>query len=248
MTGEPLNPGLGEAFWSARPVLIHIRQAAHARCRSAQAVLGVVLARVAMLTPPALRTPAIVGGRATLDLLVALIGASGAGKSSANDVGRELLPTDRIDIKDGFLLGSGEGIAEGFLGPPEKVEGDDGKKRVVRHQEFTAVLAVADEGQVLLELGQRKGSVLLPQLRSAWSGHTLGYRRTPRPRRGAGSNRGAIGSLPYSRCNRNTPPNCSPTPPGGLPQRFVFLNAVDPTIPDHAHDGRVLTAGRRQRR
>ena len=64
-------------------------------------------------------------------------------------------------------------MAEAYLGPPEKIDDGD-KKRTIRRQEITAVLAIADEGQVVLELGSRNGTTLLPQLRTAWSGHTLG--------------------------------------------------------------------------
>ena len=54
---------------AARPELGRIRQAAHARARSADAVLGAVLARVAMLTPPTMRSTPASGSPAPLNTL-----------------------------------------------------------------------------------------------------------------------------------------------------------------------------------
>ena len=54
---EDEAPGaLPDEFWTARPELAHIRQAAHARQRSAPAVLHAALARVAAGAPHNLRT------------------------------------------------------------------------------------------------------------------------------------------------------------------------------------------------
>ena len=94
--GTPAN--LSASFYDERPALAHIRDAAYSRARSADAVLGCVLARLAVLTPPTVRLPAPVDSEGTLDLCVAIIGRSGAGKSGAAKVARYLLPIDADDL------------------------------------------------------------------------------------------------------------------------------------------------------
>ena len=80
-TGE-IRDGLDDDFWNSRRYLQHIRQAAHARRVAPTAVLGAVLARVAAFTPPSTCVPAYVGSDVPLSLYVALIAATGGGKTS----------------------------------------------------------------------------------------------------------------------------------------------------------------------
>ena len=74
---QPTPFNLPAEFWDARPALAHVRAAAWSRNRSPDAVLGSVLARVALLVPPSVRLPAIVGAIATVDVIVALVAPSG---------------------------------------------------------------------------------------------------------------------------------------------------------------------------
>ena len=231
-TGEILGGQLHlpEEFWSARPELDQIRQAAHARGRSADAVLAAVLGRVATLTPPTVGLPPIVGGRGTLDTICAIVGPPGVGKSGAVDIARSILPTRRVDIVDGLVLGSGEGLVDAYLGAVEDID-DDGKKRRVRRQTMTAVLAVVDEGQVLVELGGRRGATLLPTLRSAWSGATLGQANASAETH----RRLAAGFYRFCAVILLQPEHAATLLAdggGGLPQRIVWATATDPTIPD----------------
>ena len=228
------SPNLPASFWSARPYLEHIRQAAHSRTRSPDAALGAVLARVAMLTPPSTQLPAITGDLATLDLLVGLIAPSGGGKSTTVSLARRLIPCERNDIVDGIPLGSGEGLVDAFLGPVEETDGG-GRRRRVRRQTKTAVLAIVDEGQVLADLGSRRGSTLLPTLRTAWSGGDLGQANatveTHRHLR-AGCYRfvAIIGWQPAHAAA------VLADDVGGTPQRITWLPATDPNIPDNPPD------------
>lgn len=161
---------LPEAFW-CRDVLKHIRQAARARRCAPDYVLGAVLARIAMLTPPTLVLPALVGTEATFDWYAGLVGSPSATKSSSIAVARELLPTERVDVGDGLPVGSGEGIVQAFLGTvPDPTR--KGKNMVRR--ERTAVMLAVDEGQVMSELSQRNGSILFSMLRTGYTGGDLG--------------------------------------------------------------------------
>lgn len=227
----PVDPStnLAPAWWDERPELARIRQAAHARTVSADAVLGACLARVAALVPPTVRLPAVVGTAGTLDLAVALVAPSGAGKSSAVRVSGELVPITSEDVAV-VPLGSGEGLVESYFGMVDEVDQKGSTVRVKR-QVRRGVLAILDEGQALAELGHRKGSTLMPTIRSAWSGDMLGQANATEERRRrlpAGEYRFAMiagfqTALAVALIDDAT---------GGTPQRFLFLAATDDTIPD----------------
>lgn len=225
--GTPAN--LSASFYDERPALAHIRDAAYSRARSADAVLGCVLARLAVLTPPTVRLPAPVDSEGTLDLCVAIIGRSGAGKSGAAKVARYLLPIDADDL-DVVGIGSGEGIVEAYLGMVDEVD-DDGKAVRVKRQVRRGVLFMADEGQALMEQGARSGAIVLSTIRSAWAGEMLGQANASEERRRklpAAEYRFALVAgfqLEYASALLDDAA-------GGTPQRFLYLSAVDPGIPD----------------
>lgn len=221
---------LPDEFWQSRPVLSHVRQAAHNRRRSADAVLLAVIARTAALIPPTVVLPAVVGSRASLNFLAGIAASSGGGKSTAVDVARELVPIDRSDVVADVPPGSGEGLTELFFEMVSE-EGPDGKQRKVKRKTKNGALIYLDEGQALGEMGSRKGATLLPTLRSAWSGQTLGQsnatQETHRVLK-AHSYRMSIVvgfQLEYVA-------DLIADAGGGTPQRFVFASATDPTIPD----------------
>lgn len=231
---DPPGPtNLPEEFWSARPTLGLIRAAAHSRGRSADAVLGSVLVRVAVLVHPSIRIPPTVGSWATLDELVAIVGPPGSGKSSAAAIAIELLPIENPRILTDRQLGSGEGIADAYLGAPDKAKQLDGTIRNVRPQIADALHIVVDEGQIVTDIGGRGGSTLLPTLRQAWSGVALGntnadhdkHRHLP------------AASYRFAALILLQPTHASTLledQAGGTPQRLLWLSAVDPSIPEPA--------------
>lgn len=226
----PFN--LPPEFWEARPALAHVRAAAWSRNRSPDAVLGSVLARVALLVPPSVRLPAIVGATATVDVIVALVAPSGVGKSTAMTIGAELVPIHDEAVLVGVPIGSGEGLIDAFLAMVDEV-GTDGKTRSVKRQVRRAVLAVVDEGQVLAELSKRQGSTIEMTLRTGWSGNTLGQANASEATRRhlpAGDYRLAV-LVALQPEHAVTVVRDSP---GGTPQRFLWLSATDPSIPDDA--------------
>jgi hypothetical protein len=208
-----------EEFWTSRPILEHVRLFARARMCSPWAVLGVLLARVVASVPPFVVLPPLVGSAASLNLFVALVGASGGGKGAAESCAADaVLLSPSPDVA---TVGSGEGIAH-LYAHREKGE-------VVRDRE--AVLFTVPEVDNLTALGQRQGSTLLPQLRMAWMGERLGFsyadpaKRLPIPRHTyrmglvLGVQPGRAGPL-------------LDDADGGTPQRFVWLPATDPGAPD----------------
>jgi len=225
----PVN--LPAGFWDERPELAHIRDAAHCRARSSDAVLGVVLARVAAVTPPQVLLPAVVGSTATLDVCVALIGRSGTGKSSAATVAEELVPilTDDVAVR---ALGSGEGLIESYLELVEEVDAN-GNRVKVKRQVRRGVLAMLDEGQALAEMGGRTGSTLLPTIRTAWSGGRLGQANATDDRKRFLPARGYRLALVAGFQTEHATALLDDAA-AGTPQRFLYFAAEDASIPDDA--------------
>jgi hypothetical protein len=231
---EQPSTNLPRAFWDARPELSAIRQAAWARRTPADSVLGAVLARTAWLVDPAVTLPSIIGARGTLDLCVALIGRSGAGKSASLDVAADMLPHR---ARPGYVsrgLGSGEGLIDAYLGKVDIVDAE-GKKRVERRQVNRHGLFTLDEGAAFRELGSRQGSTLWPTIRSAWSGSQLGQANANEDRNrhlDARSYRFAMvaGFQPEYAAAMLA------DLAGGTPQRFLWLSALDPDLPDDPPD------------
>lgn len=228
---------LDDEFWDARPTLKHIRMAAHARQRSAPAVLGVVLARVAAMADHRLRIPPIVGTDAGLALITIVLANPGVGKSTAAYLAGELAPgpPEPADGAPGYLadnlpVGTGEGMAEVYFGIEEETD-SKGKvtriKRQVRHNAFFLI----DEGQVLGEIGNRKGATLLPTIRSAFTGATIGQTNASEDRKRvlkAGTY--SLGMVVALQTILAGP--LLDDAAGGTPQRCLWLPATDPTIPD----------------
>lgn len=221
---------LPESFWNARPVFAHIRQAAHSRARSGDAYLGAVLARIAAITHPSIRLPAIVAAPAPLTLYVAQVGRSGLGKSSTVSGAMELVPYEGNQVADNMPLGSGEGLIELFYDMVME-EDANGKMKPVKRQTRHGAFIYLDEGQALAELGNRKGATLLPMLRTAWSGVVLGTSNasaeTKRKLAGGSYAIGLVIGFQPSKAAELLADTA-----GGTPQRFEWVEGTDPTLPD----------------
>lgn len=207
-------------FWAERPILQHIYQFARARRVSPWAVLGYTLARVVTATPRGVALPPIIGGYASLNLFVGIVGPSGAGKGAAFAVAKEA-----VNVGDITTLnpGSGEGIIHAYVRRT--------KDGLDQHTE--AVLFNVPEIDTLTAVGSRQGSTVMPILRSGWSGEQIGTHTADATRRVhvpdhhyrmclvAGIQPGRAGAI-------------LDDAEGGTPQRFLWLPATDPTISDHA--------------
>lgn len=252
---------LPEEFWAARPVFQHIRQAAHARTVSGDVALYSTLARLAALWPHRVRADTGVKSAASLNLYVAIVGPSGAGKSSGIGVASDLVPlppwlrrgpADEHDpYADDVPLGTGEGIAEAYIGTSSKaVKQLDGngdpivyatgeragqektKAEKVRGQVRHNVLVHADEGESLARMLQRSGATVGETLRRAWAGATIGQQngRTETTR--------IVKSKTYSLglligFQRETCQELLADGAAGTPQRFLWAWATDPSIPKY---------------
>ena len=224
-------PRLPAEFWGARKVLAHVRDAAWSRLRAPDAVLLAVMARVAAFRPPVMQVDTGIASPASLNLLCALVDPSGGGKSSAEKVARMLLPAPaEMEDADGLPLGSGEGIAEAYMGMVAQPRDDDPDRTAkVRKQVRHNALFYADEGQALARLCERSGSTLGETLRRAFNAETLGQANASadRDRRVSHYSFGLIvGVQPEAALALLA------DAPYGTPQRFLWCSVVDPTIPD----------------
>lgn len=229
---------LPQSFWDELPVLRHIRRAAYARCVAPDALLHGVLATASAVISHRITLPPLVGKPGTLNYFTAIIGISGTGKSSAMSVAADVL-RDMLDDADGAILeappklglpiGTGEGIAEKYMGEIETTN-EDGEKVKVRGQALYNILFQTDEGEALEELMARKGSTLMETLRRGWTGDTLGQTNATKDRDRsipAGNYRLALmvgfqtKKAAFLLADHD----------GGTPQRFSWASASDPATP-----------------
>jgi hypothetical protein len=221
---EPTDAGY-ERFWKERPVLQHLHDFARARVAAPWAVLGVALVRATCAVQPSVKLPAIVGSRASLNLFLGLVGESGSGKSVAKAVARDALDFGDRTIED-FPIGTGEGIAATYMRLEKR---KDEPPELVQHR-FRALFH-ADEIDGVKAISSRNGATLLPVLRSAYSGETLGnqnadiHRRLPVTRHSY--RLGFIAGIQPARSAI-----LLDDADGGTPQRILWMPTVDPDAPD----------------
>ncbi len=218
-----------EEFWCARPILAHIRRFAQARRRCPWAVLGVSMVRANGIIPPAIALPPHAGGRASLNIFVALTGPSGAGKGTSESAARDAIlfrwhHGDVVDLPE-FPIGSGEGIARTFMPPPEGKDGMPERELIT-----TAVFSVP-EVDTAAGLFSRAGSTLESELRKVFSGEQLGFTNAQahtRTRVPAHTYRcGLIVGVQPGRAGALLDGADSSTP-----QRFIWLPVLDADMPD----------------
>lgn len=207
-----------DTFWTQRPMLEHVRTFARARRTSPWAVLGVVLTRVLTAVPPHVVLPPLVGGHASLNLFVGLVGKPGAGKGAAEAAAGGCLDVGHVETVG---VGSGEGIGHMFARRT--------KDGVDMHT--PAVLFTVAEIDTLAALGGRQGATLLPELRKAWSGERLGFSYADPTKRlpieGHSYRLSIVAGIQPGRGGALLDDSDA-----GTPQRFLWLPATDPDAPD----------------
>jgi hypothetical protein len=206
-----------DTFWDDTPWLIHIHQVARARSVGPWALLGCVIARVIAHTQPSLVLSPVVGSKASLNLIVGLVGPPAAGKDTAIDTAEEMLPNEDISVPS---PGSGEGIRYCFAHMEKNLTVMDRDRAIMRVSEVDTLTAISD----------RKGSTVMPELRKLWSGQELGASvadPTRRVRVKAHTYRGCliVGIQPVRATAILNDRD------GGMPQRLLWLPAEDSDAP-----------------
>jgi hypothetical protein len=228
----PTSLNLPDEFWTQRPWLAHIRQAAHCRGASADAVLGAVIARYATIVPPMYQIPPIVMTGATFDHISVLVAESGGGKSGAMGIAAELFPgpLQRADIVWRLPTPSGEGLVAAFFEMVEKEV--NGKKERVNAKTKTAVHFAVDEALALVETSNRQGTTIGAVLCTAWSGGDPGQANASSDRKRVGMDRwtyrmSGVASIQLSLGHRLLEDTFVHQ---GLSGRLVFFAAEDPGV------------------
>lgn len=228
-------------FWNARPVLQHIRQFAHSRACGADMVLLAVLARISAMVPHYVRFDSKIKSPGSLNLFVTVVGKSGSGKSSGADVAVDLIETPAWLEGQGYRelsLGSGEGLAEAYMGLVEeesqdlKADGTPKKGRMVKKMVRHNLFAWVDEGQTLTIQSARAGATIGPTIRSAWVGSMIGQANATEERTRLLPARSYSLGLLIGFQKTTAQPFLSPDEEAaGTPQRFLWTTVQDPYIP-----------------
>jgi len=225
---EPLDQE-DDPLFDATPTLAHVRQAAHSRMVSAPALLCYVLGRVLAEVEPNVSLPPVIGSRAALNIGIAVVGESGAGKSALLNVSRDLMGLEGAWQEDvERAIGSGEGLVQSFL------RWDPKTKSNVLIDEARRILTV-DEVDSLGATQGRNGSTIAPTIRTAVTGGPLGQENATADRKRhvrAGSYR-LILLLGVQPTRSGTLLNDADA---GTPQRLVWVKATDPSIPANVPD------------
>jgi hypothetical protein len=220
----PADIGPTADFWDARQLLMHVHDFARARRSSPWAVLGVVLARVAAVAPPRVVLPAMVGGQASLNPYVGLVGPAGAGKGAAEAAAADAIQLGDVEVG---ALGSGEGLVHLFM---RRLSDKDGGGQVQHHE---AVLLSVPEIDTLTALGARQGATLLPELRKAYMGERLGFGYAdPKKRLSLSSHAYRLALVVGIQPERALA--LLSDSDAGTPQRFLWMPATDAGAPEVA--------------
>lgn len=218
------------AFWTTRPELDTIRTFAQSRIASPWAVLGVVLTDVVSTVPPTFRLPPTVGGEGSLNLFVGLVGASGDGKGAAARIASEVLGFTPESAR--YDVGSGEGLIRAYV-DVVKEKGDDGSHSTfVTYQHSDSARFRINEIDTLAALSNRSGATIMPMLRSAYSGESLGFQNADVMKRV----RVEDDAYRFTLVAGIQPARAEwllEDADGGTPQRFVWLPATDASAPDN---------------
>src|SRR5450759_2346685 len=222
-----------DEFWLSRPELSHIQLFARARRAAPWAVLAVVLTRVVAGTSHLITIPPLIGGEVSLNIYIALVGKSGSGKDTAMAAGADAIRLNGVPF-DEVTPGSGEGIAHAFMRhcKPHMAVDEHGRRRETTVEQYnTNALFIAAEIDSLAAMKNRNASTIMPELRRAWMGDRLGFqyvapeKRMPMPKHC------------YRLCLMVgvQPDKAAPLlddAAGGTPQRFIWVQVTDPTMPD----------------
>ena len=216
-----------DGLWDTRESLRHIRDSAYARMCAPWAVLAHCAVRALAIVAPTTTLPPLIGGAGSLNTFVAIVAASGGGKSAAHNVAADLCPL-HVEERN---LGSGEGLVESYFKPKDKDTGEPGGT-------YESIVFAVDESDQLLALGSRSGSTLLSALRTAWTGGTLGFGYRSRTQQYLESHGYRMGLTVAMQAGNGG--WLLEDAVGGTPQRFMWFPATDPRITVAAHRAHIV--------
>lgn len=231
--GQPDRlPNYSLDIYRANPMFGVIRDHAHSRITSADAVLLAALGIVSASIPGGITIDSGMASRITPGLFCAICGPSGAGKTSSERVARDL-----VHGPAPLTLSTGEGLLESFYGETETQDTDakgNAITRRVRNRTRANGLFIVGEGTNFYTDLNREGSKLGGILRDFWSGTDVGTLNASAERSRnleAGSyNGGLILGIQTGIVGQLITDTAT-----GTAQRFLWASATDPTIDPRAH-------------
>jgi len=222
---EDIEPEID--LWDRSPQLKHIAQAADSLGRNRLALLAVLLTRVLVEVDPGICLPGVrdgaIGSRAPLCLGVAMVGASGQGKTTFAEESEELLGRDQKQFTK--VPSTGQGLIQSYL----EWDSEANENRLVSEPKR---LFMVDEIDKLGALSKDQGSTLMAELRTLLSGSTTGSSNARRE----------LNRMLHARTYNFQivlgvqPARAEALLSGrdaGTPQRFVWVNITDPKTAIH---------------
>ncbi|WP_370180427.1 bifunctional DNA primase/polymerase [Rhodococcus wratislaviensis] len=248
---DPHDPELMRQVFEFSPVTAHILEQARIRLVGPWSALLVALAHATVLTPWWVRLPAIVGGDASINSLVALVGGSGAGKGiSAGGGGKPILSWPRDpSVDDGLIdagqtvddaltpitVGSGEALATLFRDWRKVPHTDEDTGKVTERLKLVTIRRAAwvdfSEIDQVTALMRRESSTLSSELRKLWDGKALGVHTKSVERRSEVAAFTYRAAVTFGVQPERAEPLLAGED-GGLPQRLVWVSTSDPAVPD----------------
>lgn len=170
---EPLE----DQLFDLTPGLRQVAAAADALGAGRQGVLGAVLARVAVATPPRVRLLTSSGRRGgpsqggSLNTYVALVGKPHSGKTTTMEAAECLVPIPEYSL---IPEGTAEGIIKSFGFMRREKSDEDGNCNYIFTPITDAALMIGDEIEGVLAEMCRQGTKFGPVWRSMWMGAMVG--------------------------------------------------------------------------
>jgi len=164
-----------EALWTCgRPEIEHVMTVARGTLHSPWALLSALLTRTACSVPYWVLPTTFMGGR-SLNLLTALSGGTGMGKTAADEAVDEnwVFGVTLPEMKE---AGSGEAIATAYAYVARKDDDENGIKAgslIWKHEDHAARF-VFDEIGKMNAMQSRQGATVIEYMKSAESGAALG--------------------------------------------------------------------------
>jgi hypothetical protein len=188
---------LPDEFWDAHECFTGLKARALASGLSPDALLGVIMARLAAVSWGVTFDAEM--GPSPLNLAVGIYGKSGQGKSRVISARRHVVLALSPD-RDNLNPSSGEGMADTYfdtisvMAPKLNKDGDvEMAPANIKVQLYHDAMFAVPEVEALNELRGRGGSILWPVIRQAWSGEGMGQAGTR-----SGGNRRIVPEGSYS--------------------------------------------------
>lgn len=222
-----------EWFWTCRPELAHIRRAARSRRASPWATLGFTLVQIMGRVHPRyvlgpIETPA------SLNLYLAAVGESGAGKNRAEKAARAAVDCGPHTPNDGdepirmLPVGTGEGIVKNYM----KFGVNPANEQVELYQHTVSAITSVSEVDKLAALRGRQGQTVMAVIRDAFTGEAIGNSNSGDEFRVFAEEQTyrfglVVGVQPGRGLVLLNPDEVA----GGTPQRFGWMPVEDPDAP-----------------